>query len=630
MINRLLVFLALVASSMVVGYFIAWHKYSNSPADGYAKLVISNPLLVSDKSKSEGSPAASTTIADVLSLAPGFQQYLGSHLFANGLDEQEIQSGIVDALQIKPDHMAYELTKILIARYVEVDPKAALEFLHSQLTPGSPDYPNLLFVLYREIALRDAQLAWTSIGLIPSLRDRQSVKTWLLTKGVISSPEMLAELKSDLTMQERQRLSYVELSGQPPEELFRSALELRDGQERSQKITMAISRWAEQDPEAAFNAVDSLTDENLKYASYQMIFHHWAAKDVESALLAAESLEDPRKHHLGSVLGVLAREDPVAALQVAERHAVQGENNLLLRQVVSGWAATDPAAAAAYVESLDEYTSSELIHTVAMAYLNQSPEAAFDWVAEVGGSNSPLLTMIGQQYVSQYPDAAKQKIDSLPFGPTRDSLISMYVGVKAQSDPLNMLSWIRQFEDEDIYQNVHGQVISGWLNKDPEGAADYVQSLQNGPFKQQKMMELVGRWSHMDTDRAIKVLQEMDSDLMKDQGLNMIALSVARRNWEQAMEFVDDINNENVQKDARMNVIMQVSQIDRQRAIQLLSEYKLADDPRSAMVTNTNQFGRGFMPRFMYNPDVVRSMGSGDGSVQIIQGSEAIRIESSD
>lgn len=614
---------------MAAGYFLAWNQYSDLSTDDYTKLVISNPLVIADKSRSEGSTAGSTSIPDVLSLAPGFQQYLGSHLFANDLNEQEIQSGILQALKIEPGHMAYELTKILIARYVEVNPEGALEFLHSRLMPGTRDYTNLLFVLYREIALRDAQFAWTSISRIPSLQNRELVKTWLLTKGVINSPELLAELKSGLTTQERRRLTYLEMSGQPPEELFRAALEMKNGQERSQTISMAISRWAEQDPEEAFNAAETLTDENLKYSLFQMIFHNWAAKDIDSALLAAESLDDPRKLFLGTVLGVMARADPMAALQVAERHEAQGQDNRLLRQVVSGWASTDPAAAAAYVESLDGFRRSDLLQTVAMAYLNQSPEAAFDWVVKLGANDSPMWNMIGQQFVSQYPDAAKQKIDDLPIGPIRDSLISMYVGVKAQSSPQDMLSWISQFEDEDIYQNVHGQVISGWMNRDPEGAAEYVQSLQDSPFKQQKILELIGRWSYMDTDRAIKALQELDSGIMKDQGLNMIAMSVARQSWDQAMDYVDDISDENMQKDARINVIMSVSQIDRERAMQLLSDYGLEDDPRSAMVTNANQFDRGFAPRFMGRPGTsFRSVQSADGSVQIIQGTEAIHIES--
>jgi len=630
MMNRLLVILALLAAGIVAGYFLAWYKYSNSPADDYRKLVITKPLVISDKPGSEGSSAESPTMADVLSLTPGFQQYLGSYLFANDLAEEEIQAGIVEALQIKPGYMAYEFTKSLITRYVEINPEGALEFLHSHLRPGSPDYTNLLFVLYREIALRNVQFAWTSIGRIPSPQDQQSVRTLLLTKGVINSPEMLAQMKSELTVQERRNLSHHEMLERPPEELFRAALEIENVQERWRTISMAISAWSLQDPEEAFNAVNTLTEENFKASLYQMIFQSWAAVDVDSALLAAESLNDPRNLYLGIVLAHQAKTDPLVALQVAERYETQDPNNRLLQQIVRGWADADPAAAAAYVESLDEVRRSELIHLVAMAYLDRSPEAAFDWAVRVGANNSAVWRMIGQQYVDQYPDAARQRIDSLPNGLVRDSLISMYVRVKAQTSPQDMLSWIKQFEEEDIYGNVHDQVISGWTNTDPEGAADYVQSLPEGPYKQQKMLELIGRWSYMDTERAVQVLQELDSGPMKDQGLNMIAMSVAGQNWERAMDYVDDINDQNVQKDARISVIMHVGRLDRDRALQLLEEYELEDDPRSTAVTNANQFGLGPMPRFMSRPvPGVRSVYSADGAVQIIQGSEAIHIESS-
>jgi hypothetical protein len=627
MLNRFLVIIVLLAAGSVGGFYFGWSQRSADTTDDYKKLVISHPLLIADGSGGERSAAGATTIADVLSLAPGFQQYLGSHLFANGLNKSQIQSEILRALQIKPANMAHEITRVLITRYVDMDPEAALEFLHSHLTTSTPDYRDLLIVLYRELALRDAQYAWASIDRIPSLQDRESVKTWLLTRGVISSPETLAELRSGLTNSERRTLSFAEMSRQQPEELYRAALGIENRQEQLQMISMAINRWAEEDPEAAFNAVETLTDENLKYSLYQMVFHNWAAKDVESALLAAESLDDPRQRHLGAVLMVLAREDPMAALEVADRQDIQSQNSRLLQQIVSGWAANDPMAAAAYVESLDEFRKVELVHTVAMAYMNQSPGAAFDWVAKIRPNNSAVLSMVSQQYVSQSPTAAKDKIDSMPPGPVRDSLISAYVGVVARSDPLDMLSWIRQFEDEDIYQNVHSQVVSGWMVKDPEGAADYVQSLQDGQFKQQKMMELIGRWSHTDSDRAIKMLREMDSGPMKDQGLNMIAMSVAGRDWKQAMEFVDNIADKNIQKNARINVIMRVSQVDRNSAMQLLSDYELEDDPRSDLVRNANQFGRAVAPRFMASPDIIRSVRSSD--VMLIEGREVNQTESS-
>lgn len=628
--NRLLLILVLLVSGTAAGYFLAWNKYSNSPADGYRKLVITNSLASSDDPGSEASTDESTTVADVLTLAPGFQQYLGSYLYANGLAEKEIRPAIMATLQIKPGYMAYEFTKSLIARYVELNPEAALDFMHSQLTPGSRDYTNLLSVLYREIALQDAELAWRTVNRIPSAQDQQTVRTLLLTRGIIESPEMLAELKSELTIPERQRLNYLEMAQQSPREAFRSALELDNQRDRWRGISMAIRRWAQQDPEDAFNAIDTLTEENVKTSLYQMVFQSWAATDVEAALVAAESLDDPRRLYLGIVLGFQAKTDPMAALQIAERYETQDQNNRLLQQIVRGWAAADPAAAAAYVESLDEFRRGNLIHAVAMAYLNQSPEAAFDWAVRMGASNSAVWNMIGRQYVNQFPDAARQKIDSLPIGPIRDSLISMYVGVKAQTNPLDMLSWIEQFEEEVIYQNVHGQVINGWLNRDPEAAADYVQSLQDGPFKQQQILGLIGRWAHTDTERAVKVLQELGPGRMQDQGLNILAMSTAGRNWEGAMDFVDDISDENVQKDARMNVIMQVSQMDRDRAVQLLSDYALEDDPRSAVVTNATQFGLGLTPRFMSGPGgMLRSIRFADDSVKIIEASEAIRIESS-
>lgn len=129
-IYLILAALILVVLSVAAGYLLALNEKQITAVDS-SRQIISMPTL--DPIKSPKPPTLSAKqldddegqlqrLDDVLSLPAGFQQYFGAHLLALTLDIDELEGQLSEALAIETKFISYEVSKILLIRYVQVDP----------------------------------------------------------------------------------------------------------------------------------------------------------------------------------------------------------------------------------------------------------------------------------------------------------------------------------------------------------------------------------------------------------------------------------------------------------------------------------------------------------------------------
>ena len=152
---------------------------------------------------------------------------------------------------------------------------------------------------------------------------------------------------------------------------------------------------------------------------------------------------------LNMSLGVLARTEPLEAMDVAFRRSAGDEQRNALSTVVGGWADTAPRAAAAwFAEQSEPDVRTATAGGIARGYAQADPEEAFEGVS--------ALTPTELDLVGGMVFAPLAQVDSV----RASRLVLRMTIVQARIEGATPL-------------------VGAWARSDPEAAADWAQTLSN-------------------------------------------------------------------------------------------------------------------------------------------------------
>jgi hypothetical protein len=190
-----------------------------------------------------------------------------------------------------------------------------------------------------------------------------------------------------------------------------------------------------------------------------------------------------------------AREiDPSLALMRAFALEKGSDRDVLVRELLSGWAARDAEAALGWVSSMKdpEARRSARAH-VCLAVAEEDPPRALGLALahdadEDGGP--ALLECLAMQWCEKQPATAIEWAREQPPGEWRDRLLARTSAVLSRLDPAAAGQLVSGLEPGDLQDEAVMAVLHQWALKDPAAALEWAEAFSESALRDRALVEI--------------------------------------------------------------------------------------------------------------------------------------------
>lgn len=336
---------------------------------------------------------------------------------------------------------------------------------------------------------------------------------------VVSRPDPIPERPSGATRVEKERRTVVEppvvieeAQPEPP----RQKRQRRAGRNRYTGPSELLA-WIE--------ATETIDDYGKKKIVLVELGKELAAENFDNALLLAGDVSDTvvKKWLYEGIFGLHALSNPAAALRAAreldpdrqgysesQRLEKTKEYYTALLAVMGGWAATDPAAALAYVEEIPQRISGKAMISVYGVWAESDPGLALENAGEItGGIRAPVLAAVFSGWARHDPAAAA----SYAVGLDEPHLLpKIYNGIAKgflatwnRQAPRATADWAAEIFPEEVLDHVLPDMYLRWAESDPMEAAQHALQL-NRNYEidiESTLGNVLKQWAESNLDQAV-------------------------------------------------------------------------------------------------------------------------------
>ncbi len=306
---------------------------------------------------------------------------------------------------------------------------------------------------------------------------------------------------------------------------------------RMAAITQLLSNLDETNLNSALDVFKDIPIRPDNKSEYQMLLYAWAKFDGEGAIkYASENL--------------------------AARGISVGE---LRRAALPGWASTDPAAAAKW---LDEKTLAEAAEkgTKLEAGAPVRPEA--DYVAAL---------IKGWAEKDPY-GASAYLMERYEHGKERETLIGEIASSMMKEGAGAAVAWAESFEDTQFKEEAFEELAEDWSSIDPDATAQWLAKHINEPYSKEAVEDLARGWAVKDLDSAVKWFETLDDGLTRGTGIYELMKIWAPQNTEVSGEWLAGLPEGSVSRDMGVSAYAsEISKDNPEAAAQWLAT--ISDEP---------------------------------------------------
>lgn len=231
--------------------------------------------------------------------------------------------------------------------------------------------------------------------------------------------------------------------------------------------------WVRQDSAAALEWARALP-ESQQGGAYVGVLGTLAATDPAAAATLASQLDSSgaRRHVIGDIAEAWARKSPEAALDWAR--SLEGDDSrTATTKALSGWAQTQPAAAARWVDQLPvAETDGHLLKSLTGPWTAQAPASAAAWLVArpEGEAKNQAMGDLMWNWTKQNPLEASTWLHDQNPGPARDAAINGLALATFDNDPEGALTWAASISDQKTRAGSLALGLAAWKKKDPAAA----------------------------------------------------------------------------------------------------------------------------------------------------------------
>jgi hypothetical protein len=346
------------------------------------------------------------------------------------------------------------------------------------------------------------------------------------------------------------------------------------------ELKASINRaWARTDPDALVNYVLELDPEARNEALRSGALQAFALVDPQRALRAAEDIRgDLGTMIRRSALTSLARDDPLAAVSIAQALPPGNDREQMLSAVAASYGRTDPEGALAWAQSLSP-PSPSVVGNVLAGLARVDPDRAIDLLFETmdltnqrnaapfvtllnngvldaehtvkladrllaSSNRGPVLQMVTQMWAQRQPHDAARWLLARGSAAPRNALGQAAMQL-ARTDPAAAISYVDTVSPE-LRATWISAVADGYAQHDARAAANWVTQHRGQPGYDAALAAIAGRTATLDPAAAARLLDSVDVAEAPDatQAAQRIAQAWAQKdrraaaNW--AVAIADD------------------------------------------------------------------------------------------
>ncbi len=292
-------------------------------------------------------------------------------------------------------------------------------------------------------------------------------------------------------------------------------------------LQSVFTAWGEKDGAAAADWVEANLKGMDKSDALFNIADGWAEKDPEAAALwfDANTNGTTREDAVWEILEAWGRKSPVKALAWADNLDAFTRSGVM-DALAEGWAAKDPAAAAAAGKDLLQYDfGDEFLMNVAGQWASSDPKSAAAWANTLDSPDLRAVTHmeVGTEWGMSDPRAATSWIQSLPNEEDRSyAALGTALGW-SEHDPGAALEWsVSAIDDEDTRQRVVEDVMLNWSTNDPNSAAKWLNDQPKGERHDEVLSTFSTAIIDIDPESAVTWAATISDPAQKTEHLTML------------------------------------------------------------------------------------------------------------
>lgn len=233
-----------------------------------------------------------------------------------------------------------------------------------------------------------------------------------------------------------------------------------------------------------------------------------------------------------------------------------------LGATLMGWAAADPRAALAAMDSLPSELEGQraqleqnLVAGIADHDLALATQVALDFSNSTPGQTNRLMRTVANEALrTGGTESASLWVRSLPDGDAKGAAMRRVSETYVREDPAAAAAWAETFADKAYASSAIGEIGEEWAETDAAAAVAWVETLPEGGAQNRGFSEVLGEWEDRDPRAASEYLMAMEPSPQRDAAVAGFASGYAWQDPQAASAWAQDIRDPQIRERALMRV----------------------------------------------------------------------------
>ncbi|MDX1681163.1 MAG: hypothetical protein R3242_10580 [Akkermansiaceae bacterium] len=320
--------------------------------------------------------------------------------------------------------------------------------------------------------------------------------------------------------------------------------------ERIMASILLFGQWGEKEPYSAMEYTNSMGMTGMFVKP--TVLQSWASVDPANAAKYYD--ENPREFAMmdmggrgrgmrgtsatGIIAAEWAKQDPDAALRWANSQE-RGKDDALA-SVIGEVAREDPMKAAGMLKDIDPEVAGRSYNSIAESYGAKDFAAAKSWIATLPADQqgSAMAAAIAGLARTD-PSAAAAQVASMEAGDSKDRAVRNVIGSMANEDPKAAAEFLATNASADAQESSMRELIPAWVAKDPQEALNYTMSLEEGDVRDRALRSYLWSNSGAEVSENIQVAESISSERDRNRTIGWMTSRWMRDDPDAAKAYVE-------------------------------------------------------------------------------------------
>lgn len=418
---------------------------------------------------------ARALLDDLAKLPPSDKNKLALGALVDRLVRLDAKGALDWANSITTTHGREEILGILFDTWSNIDPAAALAAAQAMDKPSLREA--LIGVVVENMVRSNPQAVFDVLRGLPGNKISAAIYAQVFTLWGGDNPTAAAAAVLNLPATQNRNLAILGLvngwATVDPAAALAWSGNLPAGDARTQAVDAALKVLAQQDPPAAVAYVGNVTNAVARNQFVQDVAGQWGQDDPQDAMAWAQQMLTGKALESTEVAlaGPLTQVDPQAAANyLAQMPRGGGQRMLTLVQIASTWAAQDPQADLAWLQSIPNTNRVMMMVDAVNDWANSDPAAATTYVQALPHTDpayNQLITALANNQAGVDVNTALAWAQNLPEDGGRDTATTAVIAKLSSEDPVTAAAAIVNMPAGTAQTNAVQTIAQNWANLTP-------------------------------------------------------------------------------------------------------------------------------------------------------------------